>query len=418
MRKPNHHRRTSRSPRPLHLLALEDRCLLSTYTLTDLGLDTFATGVNNLGQVAGYTSDANFNPLQAFLWDSGTFTDLGTLGGATSQALGINDAGQVVGFSEINPANHVEHAFLWDSTNGMQDLGTFGDFSSVATAINNAGQVVGYVTNGQAVLWSDGQMIALSPTGATAVPYSINNAGQIVGASTQLAGDLHATLWDGQGGVVDIGAIGSDYESYAYGINDAGQVVGQSAPSFRAFFWQDGTISDLLPGVNGPAGATAINNAGQIVGFDPGAFIYADGQVAHLQDLIPPDSGLSLLSPRAINDAGQIAGEALDGDRVYHAVLLTPDCDSSLRGGVDPRAFRLVPAPETSRVVEVAMQPSTNAVPERTAADTMASMPTDAGVRAASDAVFASSHPSRPSGSVDAWEADWWGENSWPPDSV
>lgn len=229
-----HRRHPRRSPRPLHLLALEDRCLLSTYTITDLGPDTFATGVNNLGQVAGYTSDAHFSPLHAFLWDSGTLTDLGTLGGALSQAFGINDAGQVVGYSELTPTSHVHHAFLWDSTNGMQDLGTFGDFSSTANAINNAGQVAGFVDNGQGVLWSDGQMIPLCGPGAYCFPKSINSAGQMAGESTQLAGDVHATLWDGQGGVVDIGTIGSDENSTAWGINDAGQVVGQSATSFRA----------------------------------------------------------------------------------------------------------------------------------------------------------------------------------------
>jgi probable HAF family extracellular repeat protein len=393
MRSPKQHRCSLRSPRPLHLLVLEDRCLLSTYTITDLGPDTFATGVNNLGQVAGYTSDASFSPLHAFLWDNGTFTDLGTVGGATSQALGINDTGQVVGLSEISPQNHVYHAFLWDSTNGMQDLGTFGGFSSAATAINNSGQMVGYVTNGQAVLWSDGQMIALSPQGATAVPYSINNGGQIVGESTQLAGDLHATLWDGNGGVVDLGTIGSDFESYAYGINDAGQVVGQSAPNFRAFLWQDGTLTDLLPGVNGPAGATAINNAGQIVGFDPGAFIYGDGQEAHLQDLIPPDSGLSLLTPRAINDAGQIAGEALDGDRVYHAVLLTPQDGASPRGSVDPGISRLTTdGPTAASPAEILNRAPTSALGEPARAEGMVSSPADATLRCATDILFSSSH--------------------------
>jgi probable HAF family extracellular repeat protein len=115
------HRRfdSCRSTQPLNLERLEDRYLLSTYSLTDLGADTFATAVNNLGQVVGYTSDSFANPLHAFLWDHGKLTDLGTLGGATSQALGINDAGQVVGFSEITPVNHVFHAFLWDSSNGM-----------------------------------------------------------------------------------------------------------------------------------------------------------------------------------------------------------------------------------------------------------------------------------------------------------
>ena len=69
--------------------------------------------------------------------------DLGTLGnGSNSEALWINDAGQIVGISEI--ANNVaSHAFLWESGIGMQNLGTLGGSNSFAVWINNSGQAVG-----------------------------------------------------------------------------------------------------------------------------------------------------------------------------------------------------------------------------------------------------------------------------------
>jgi len=395
------HRRfdSRRSTQPLNLEQLEGRYLLSTYTLTDLGADTFATAVNNLGQVVGYTSDHAF-PLHAFLWDNGNFTDLGTLGGATSQALGINDAGQVVGFSEITPVNHVFHAFLWDSSDGMQDLGTFGEFNSYATAINNAGQVVGQITNGQGVLWSDGQMIPLCGQPANCVPYSINNAGQIVGQSNQLAADVHATLWDGPGHVIDLGVLYSpeDSESYAFGMNDVGQVVGRSMPSFRAFFWQDGVMSDLLG--HGPSGARAINNLGQIVGFDPGGFIYSDGQLAYLQDLIPPGSGFQYFSPTAINDASQVVAETQDADRIYHGILFTPDNSGAPRGG---GIFQLLQrVDEATPIGEVTSQSSASAkgVPVETAAP----LPTGAAMRRATDAAFMNRHRIHNPAPGEGWE--------------
>ena len=65
--------------------------------------------------------------------------DLGTLGGATSAAVDINDDGQVIGIADT--ADGHSHAFLWDGK--MHDLGTLGGDTSRAQAINRLGQVVG-----------------------------------------------------------------------------------------------------------------------------------------------------------------------------------------------------------------------------------------------------------------------------------
>ena len=51
-----------------------------------------------------------------------TVTDLGTLGGDRSSATGINDAGQVVGFSNVTPGAIPSEAFLY-SNGAMQGLG-------------------------------------------------------------------------------------------------------------------------------------------------------------------------------------------------------------------------------------------------------------------------------------------------------
>ena len=64
--------------------------------------------------------------------------NIGSLGGFTSIAFGINELGQVVGWSHTPTGE--QHAFLWTASGGMQALGGL----SIALSINNAGQIVGY----------------------------------------------------------------------------------------------------------------------------------------------------------------------------------------------------------------------------------------------------------------------------------
>jgi probable HAF family extracellular repeat protein len=176
-----------------------------------------AEAVNDNGQVVGGSgSCAAFGeitslylqPLHALLWETGTVTDLGSLGG-TGQGLGnlafkINNNGQVVGYSDLR-GNANFHAFLWTSGKGMQDLGTLaGDVNSVGVAINDEGQVVGASVdanfNPRAFLWQNGTMTDLNSLIPTNSPLflmlacGINSSGQIVGVAVTSTGEAHGYL--------------------------------------------------------------------------------------------------------------------------------------------------------------------------------------------------------------------------------
>ena len=115
--------------------------------------DGFAIAINNHGQVAGASGVCStFNvinglylsPVHALLWDHGTVTNLGSLGGNFgNQAHNMNNRGQVVGVSDL-AGDAVFHGFVWSQSAGMQDIPPLsGDTYSVALAINDPGVVAG-----------------------------------------------------------------------------------------------------------------------------------------------------------------------------------------------------------------------------------------------------------------------------------
>ncbi len=119
---------------------------------------TFAQAINTSGLIVGQNSVDDLDGTTAFIghatsWKNGVGTDLGTLGGGpdvldyASAANGVNDRGQVVGWSATTPvsfAGSPVHAVIWNARTGLTDLGTLpGDTSSAALKINYFGQVIG-----------------------------------------------------------------------------------------------------------------------------------------------------------------------------------------------------------------------------------------------------------------------------------
>ena len=242
-------------------------------SMYDLGIpatpQSSANAINASGQITGRIG------LDGFLYDNGTLTLLGSLGGAGgSEGRDINDNGLIAGSSDNGTGYH---AVLYDNGT-LTDLGTLGGISSFATGINNAGQVTGVAQNGsgisRAFLYTNGSMTDIGTLGgATGAGRAINNSGAIVGYAAVAGGEEHAFLYE-NGAMIDLGTLGGHY-SQASAINDKGQVVG---------------LSYLDPDV-------------------AHAFLYTkEGGLLDLNSLLAPDSGWVLAEGMGINELGQIVG--------------------------------------------------------------------------------------------------------------
>jgi len=212
--------------------------------LGTLGTDpvSFGQDINDVGQVIGDSGVLNLTTFEfveshAFIWENGTITSLGTLGGAESFAHTINNAGQVVGDSEKLSGDF--HAFIWENGT-MTDLGTLGnDPNSFAEDINDVGQVIGDsgglesedfdffgFVDPSAFIWEDGTITPLGtlPGDSFSSVIAINELGQVVGDSYNFTNDVHGFFWE-NGTMTEIGLLGGA-NVLVEDINDAGQVIG------------------------------------------------------------------------------------------------------------------------------------------------------------------------------------------------
>ena len=264
-----------------------------------------ATAINGSAEIVGWNffySNPNFDP-QAFLYSNGRMTSINSpsVFPSGTEALGINDSGEVVGTGYISDSNF--HAFLY-SGGKMTDLGPRGAVQASAIAINNSGQIIGgyYLTSGAVgeFLITNGKMTTLPvPTGSYAVSaFAINDIGDIVGTMFFNSGaPPHAAKFI-SGAWTDLGGISGAAASRATGINLSGQVIGTS-------FFPQTQYHPPKPGKHVP-------------------FISTSSGLVNLNTLIQTGTGFTLTDAIGINDSGHILCNATNAAGSKHAVLLSP----------------------------------------------------------------------------------------------
>ena len=285
-------------------------------------------GINDNGQVSGHSYNAEEHK-HAVRWDNTdglvddiVIVDIGTLytttgvNGETSTSYGINNLGQVAGYSDIPsdwPDDIVFHAFKYDDATEIQDLGTLTtDWP--------------YYQNGYSIA------------------YCINNSEQTVGLAHDSSWFVLAFIHDETNGMqalnIDPAYPGQDeFQWHAAVINDSGFIGGRvlgDPNQCSPYYWENSSADPVrisMPAAFPYGEIYGINESGQMVGvmWDSDqedavehAFIFdIENGVRDLNDLIDPGSQWVLQVARDINNSGQISGTCIYNDK-KRGFLLDP----------------------------------------------------------------------------------------------
>jgi probable HAF family extracellular repeat protein len=296
-------------------MAVVGKLPAQTYTVSSIGpvgsTGTHPYAVNDRGQAVGqFYTQAGTSSYRAFLYDlgnpaAGVQILPGFRGNTTTQANGINHAGQVVGYGS-SPSGSIS-AFLWDATNGTRQIDQIADSSGVtaagmgwtlglARAINASGDILCQDSSGQRMcIW---RLTADIVSGATTL--SVAAVPNVSGWRYTDLNDNGVVLTDALNpgtGTVDFGLWGSSASVFntfidasfkqGYALNNLGVAVSHYGQIFRP-----GVGVSLLGSFgSGNSEGWDVNDANQVVGISSGAnranvgFLWQNGVMKSLQSL-------------------------------------------------------------------------------------------------------------------------------------
>lgn len=287
------------------------------------------------------------------------FTTIDYPGADRTEAYGINNAGQIVGYYFDATG---QHGFVKDGDSYTAfDAGPDG---TSALGISDVPQVVGFVSDHGFLKTGDIIESITVPSSYFTVAWGINNAGHVVGTFNDDFG-THGFLKDG-GDIVQIDGPEALFTE-ATGINDGGEIVGNTISStgqFQAFRLSEGLMSVIeVPGAP-TVEAHDINQLGEVAG----SFLDGNG-VAH--GFVMGDSGISILDApgaatpgftqaKGVNDDGHVVGWYDEGGGIVHGFLAVPIDAASVTIDIAPGNARNVLNPWSRGLVWVGILSSTD----------------------------------------------------------
>ena len=309
------------------------------YRVTVMGpANSIATDINKYGVVTGDYYATSESP-RGFLNRGAGIVYLGMPGSTSSNAVAVNDKGQVLG--QWTTAAGQVRGFIYH-VGTRRDIGAIPGRSTRYTDINYGGYITAHGTKPDSFEGPRGFLRAPDGTfrDVGTLPYeephtyvfALNRSNQIAGASGPLTfpdQPLRAVLW-AKGAMRDLGDFGWA-PNYAEAINECGQLTGSMSVLgvFRdriAFLYSNGRLINIdgrpAGGERYSAGA-GINGLGHVVGSSDhlSGFVYRGRRMQSLNALIDPALRWDIRSPKSINDAGQIAATA-HRNGVQYAVRL------------------------------------------------------------------------------------------------
>lgn len=324
------------------------------YKVQDLGMlpsdtSSVARAINEQGNIVGWSSGAQGT--RAFFYSRKTgLKELPSLPNINiTTAYDINDKNQVVGTSGKEATDRTPARAVRWTNNIIEDLGALQDTFSKGYGINNSGEIVGYSyikdekTNKiHAFLYKDNTITNLTPNKTEAYASAINNAGQIAGYHNSNVlyrfyyTSINQAFRIDKGIIRSLGSLPEFPHSFSSAINKKGQVAGNmrstNGDAERIFRYTDGSGLKNLGGVGEFNRAYGINVFGDVVGQGRPSngvlrgFLYTDAHgMLDLNKLIDSPKQWFILSATDINNKGEIVGYAFQkNDQKIHAVVLKP----------------------------------------------------------------------------------------------